>query len=47
MAGRHADADEGYRLGQWVRVRRTTKNRMSADRRQRLGDVDGWVWNAV
>ena len=38
---------EGYRLGQWVRVRRTTKDRMSADRRQRLRDVDGWVWKAV
>ena len=38
---------EGYRLGQWVSLQRTNKDSMSADRRQRLGDVEGWVWDKL
>ena len=38
----------GFGLGAWVaRQRRDkTKNRLSADRRQRLEALDGWVWDA-
>ena len=37
---------EGYGLGTWVGLQRFTKDTMSADRRQRLEAVDGWVWDA-
>jgi len=37
---------EGYRLGGWVANQRSKKDSMPADRRQQLGDVDGWVWDA-
>ena len=37
---------EGYRLGQWVAHQRSTKDSMSADRRQQLEAVDGWMWDA-
>jgi len=37
---------EGYPLGGWLNNQRTRKDRMSADRRQRLEALDGWVWDA-
>ena len=37
----------GFGLGSWVNSQRSAKDRMSADRRQRLGDVEGWVWKAA
>jgi hypothetical protein len=36
--------EEGYRLGQWVKVQRNNKNRMGSHRRQRLEALPGWTW---
>jgi hypothetical protein len=37
--------NDGYRLGTWVVGQRQAKNRMEADRRQRLEALPGWSWN--
>jgi hypothetical protein len=42
----HRTAD-GYPLGRWVAHQRTKKDSLSADRRERLDGVDGWVWDGV
>ena len=42
---RYRTAD-GYWLGAWNNGQRTKKDTLSADRRQRLEAVDGWVWDA-
>ena len=39
--------DDGYRLGQWVKVQRTNKERMALHRRQRLDALPGWDWTPI
>jgi superfamily II DNA or RNA helicase len=37
-------APDGYRLGQWVGVQRTTRSKMSVERQHRLEATKGWQW---
>lgn len=39
--------DDGYRLGQWLTVQRTTKEKLSKERIELLESVQGWVWNEL
>jgi len=41
----HRTAD-GYPLGRWVGHQRTAKDKLSAERRQRLDGMKGWVWSS-
>ena len=38
---------DGYKLGQWVRIQRSKKDRMTAERREKLEALDGWVWKVT
>ncbi|MCP4678658.1 MAG: hypothetical protein GY854_24735 [Deltaproteobacteria bacterium] len=39
--------EEGQRLGQWVRVQRSSYNRMSATRKAALERLPGWTWTSL
>tara|TARA_B100000768_G_scaffold118243_1_gene109383 strand:+ start:138 stop:3740 length:3603 start_codon:yes stop_codon:yes gene_type:complete len=37
-------SDDGFKLGSWVQQQRTHKNTLTAGRRKKLEELDGWFW---
>ncbi len=40
-------ADDGYRLGQWLKVQRKGREDMKGERMSRLEALPGWTWDAL
>ena len=43
---REYKTEDGYPLGQWVRIQRKTRRQMDPDRRRRLEALPRWTWDA-
>jgi predicted helicase len=41
----YKDPADDFKLGKWVSHQRTCQTTMSAERKQRLDSVEGWVWD--
>jgi superfamily II DNA or RNA helicase len=39
--------DNGFKLGQWLATKRTTKNLLSKDKKESLESLPGWTWSKV
>lgn len=40
-------ADDGFKLGTWVSVQRTNRNKLSQERVDRLTALPGWCWDSL
>ena len=38
--------EDGLALGSWVYTQKSTKDKLTPERRQRLGSLPGWVWKS-